>query len=61
MATWRGQPGWDSDPELASAGVVIAGARAPLTSLLRRDDRFRLVYEDPTAVVFLARSAADGR
>jgi hypothetical protein len=61
MATWRGEPGWDADPDLASARVVILGARAPLTSLLRRDDRFRLVHEDPTAVVFVARSAAEGR
>ena len=61
MATWRGEPGWDADPDLASAGVIIAEARAPLTSLLRRDERFRLVHEDPTAVVFVARSAVDGR
>jgi hypothetical protein len=58
MATWRGEPGWDSDPELASAGVVIAEARAPLTSLLRRDVRFRLVHEDATAAVFVARPTA---
>jgi hypothetical protein len=61
MATWRGEPGWDDDPELASAGVIIAEAGTPLTSLLRRDPRFCLVHEDPTAVVFVAQAVSDGR
>jgi hypothetical protein len=61
MATWRGEPGWEHDPELAAAGVIIADVHAPLTSLLRRDGRFRVVHEDPVAVVFAARAAISAR
>jgi hypothetical protein len=53
--TWEGQPGWEQDPDLAAARVVIARANAPLTSLLRQEQRFRVGYEDEVAVVFLAR------
>lgn len=53
MVTWFGQPGWDDNPDLLQARVVIYEAKAPLVSLLRRDQRFELVYEDPTAVVFI--------
>jgi hypothetical protein len=54
IATWSGRPGWDSDPESMQASVVIADATRPLTSLLRTDSRFKLVYEDATALVFVA-------
>jgi hypothetical protein len=55
--TWWGLPGWDTDPELAGAGVVVADVKYPLASLLRLDQRFRLVYEDETAAVFVAAKA----
>jgi hypothetical protein len=55
LDTWLGRPGWDSDPELAAAGVIIAEKRVPLTSLLRHDERFRHVHEDDVAVVFVRR------
>ena len=54
-ATWNGQPGWDSDPDLAKAGLVIGPVKAPLTQLLRMDPRFQLAYEDKLAAVFVAR------
>jgi hypothetical protein len=52
---WLGRPGWEADPELAAARVVIADTKTPLASLLRSDPRFQLAYEDRTAVVFVAR------
>jgi hypothetical protein len=52
LATWDGRD-WSSDPELMSARLVIAEIWRPLVSLLRADPRFRLVYEDSTAAVFL--------
>jgi len=55
LDTWAGRKGWREDPELAAAGVVIAEASAPLASLLRLDDRFKRVYEDDLAVVFVRR------
>jgi hypothetical protein len=36
------------------ARLIIAQAGKPLTYLMRRDPRYRLVYEDKTAVVFVA-------
>jgi hypothetical protein len=54
LKVWAGQSTWNSDSELASAGVVIAQIDQPLTSLLRVDSRFDLVYEDKVAAVFVA-------
>ena len=53
-ATWTGAPSWKSDPGLASANVVIANVNLPLTSLLESDVRFREVYRDHVAAVFVA-------
>lgn len=55
IATWNGEPDWNTDPALTSAGIVIGPVKAPLTQLLRTDARFRLAYEDKVAVVFTAR------
>jgi hypothetical protein len=54
-ATWNAQPGWASDPDLQSAGLVIAPINYPLTQLLRLDPRFQLAYQDNVAAVFIAR------
>ncbi len=54
--TSQGMPGWDRDPDLAAARLVILQAPAPLTALLRLDRRFVLAYEDAVAVVFVARA-----
>lgn len=55
VRAWSGLDGWQSDPELAAARLVVAETRFPLTALLRRDDRFQVAYEDRLAVVFVAR------
>jgi hypothetical protein len=54
LAVWGGQKGWNTDPELVAANLIIAEAGRPLTSLLRSDTRFKVAYEDETAVVFVA-------
>jgi hypothetical protein len=59
--TWAGGPGWQDDPDLAAAGVVVADVRAPLAALLLRDERFVLVHEDPLARVFVRRAQVDSR
>lgn len=56
--TWAGGPQWASDPDLRSAGVVVAPEDAALTQLLRADPHFALVYEDKVAAVFLAHDGA---
>jgi hypothetical protein len=53
VSTWSGLRGWESDPELMKARLVIGGVNDALTNLMRMDSRFRLVYEDAIAVVFV--------
>jgi hypothetical protein len=53
--TWDGGAKWAADPDLQSAGVVIAPDGAALTQLLRTDAHFELAYEDKVAAVFVAR------
>jgi len=53
--TWRGKPGWQSDPELATANLVLAPKAYALCDLLKADPRFRLVFEDSQAAVFVRR------
>ena len=49
---WQGRPGWDANPELRNANIVIAGHGWPLTQLLRTDSGYRIAYEDRTALIF---------
>jgi hypothetical protein len=52
---WKGKPGWDSDPVLARANLVITPRDAAIASLLRGSPQFANVYEDPQAVIFQRR------
>ena len=54
-ATWAGAPGWEKDPDLAAARVVIASVSTPLAELLEFDRRFERVYKDDLAKVFVRR------
>jgi hypothetical protein len=57
--TWFGQPGWDEDPDLVSARLILSLADEPLTALLRKEPaRFEVVYEDKQAVLFVPRPSA---
>jgi hypothetical protein len=51
----RGLPGWEKDPDLAKANLIIWPAKSPLPELLRRDTRFKQVFADPQGVVFVRR------
>jgi hypothetical protein len=55
-AIWRGDRRWAQDHELAAAGLVICDLKQTLCELLRRDQRFELVYEDQLAAVYRARN-----
>ncbi len=61
LEVWAGGSTWSSDPELDAAGLVVAPIDQPLTSLLKRDPRFDLVYEDKIAAVFVARNRENAR
>lgn len=52
---WAGLPGWQADPDLSAAGVVLTPRDSPLASLLLTDRRFREVYQDDLARVFVRR------
>jgi hypothetical protein len=51
---WTGKPGWDSDPELSAANLIVANKKFALTEILKRDARFRLAFEDRDAAVFVS-------
>lgn len=53
LRIWRAEPGWQEDPELSSAGFVVAARKLPLTVALVSDPRFRLAYEDDVAAVYV--------
>jgi hypothetical protein len=53
LKTWQGGTGWEADPDLMKANLVIAQKGRELTSLLRTNPRYKIVYEDPVAVVFV--------
>lgn len=56
VATWSCKPGWENDPDLATANLVIGPMTDEiLPAALKRDPRFQLVYEDTTAAVFVKR------
>ncbi len=50
--TWQALPGWQDDPDLRRADVVVAPKASPLATHLRRHAGFRLVYEDELANVY---------
>jgi hypothetical protein len=52
---WKGKPGWESDPDLARANLVLTPRDAAIASLLRSSSQFRNVYEDSQAVIFQRR------
>jgi hypothetical protein len=52
--TWSGLTGWERDPELEKARLVIGDPKLALMNLMRRDSRFKLVYEDAIAAVFVS-------
>jgi len=54
LLTYKSTQGesYTSDPYLNEAGLVLLPQKLPLAKLLTIDSRFRLVYQDPLAVVF---------
>ena len=49
-----GPSNFESDPELMEARLAIGDANQALTNLMRTHSRFKLVYEDAVAAVFVA-------
>jgi hypothetical protein len=54
MSLWKGEAGWQNQPELRRANLVIGSHWWPLTGLLRKDPYFKVVYEDMVSVLFEA-------
>jgi hypothetical protein len=52
-AAWVGDESWKKNADLAAAAVVVGERGAPLSNLLKSDDRFREIYEDAQAIVFV--------
>jgi len=54
LNTWQAGPGWETDPELIKANLVIVDKARPLVSRLREHPGYKVAYEDDIAVVFIA-------
>lgn len=59
VATWAGAGNWEKNGDLEKANLVIGPADAALTQLLRLSPRYRLVYEDKLAAVFVSSGNAE--
>jgi hypothetical protein len=57
---WNGEAGWQNRPELQRANLILSNHSWPLAFLLRSDPRFRIAYEDRTAVLFEAVHPSSG-
>jgi len=51
--TFNAKPDWDINTKLLHAGIVVTSPEWALTSLLRKDGRFKIAYEDKVALVFV--------
>jgi hypothetical protein len=51
-AVWSGKPGWDSDPELLRANLILAAKDSTFAALLLENPRYKIVFEDIQTVVF---------
>jgi hypothetical protein len=54
-STWDLGPGWQSDPDLVAARLIIAPKNLPLSQHLLTDTRFKLAYKDDLTFVFTRR------
>lgn len=61
LAVWDGRAGWESEPDLLKARLVIAEKDRPLTTLLKSHAGFKVVYEDHNSVVFVGEPSSTGK
>lgn len=61
LAAWDGRAGWESEPDLLKARLVIAEKSRPLTTLLKSHAGFKVVYEDHNSVVFVGEPSSTGK
>jgi len=54
-AVWSDKPGWDTDPELVHANIILAARDSTFAALLRLDPRFKIIFEDIQTDVFQPR------
>jgi hypothetical protein len=50
--TWGATPEWTDDAAIKEARTIVAPIREPLTQLLKVDSRYRILYQDKTAIIF---------
>ncbi len=51
--TWNMAPGWDQDPNLAKANIILGNPSRALTKALQHDTRYRVAFNDGVSVLFL--------
>lgn len=56
VETWNGMSGWNLDPELSRARLIVGPSNLALVSLLQRDSRCEVAYQDSVASVLVLRA-----
>lgn len=57
--TWEGKREWADNPEFQNAKLIIAGQDMALSSLLKLEPLYELVYQDQIATVFIRKEAVN--
>ena len=57
--TWSGRADRWADPEFQAARIIVADRKIALAEILRLDQRFELIHEDPVAVIFRSRAGKE--
>jgi hypothetical protein len=53
--TWNLGPNWQSDPNLASANLIIAEPTLPLSKALAKNPHYQLAFSDGVSLLFIRR------
>ena len=51
--TWNMKSGWDTDPNLANANIILGDPGQVLTKALMHDPRYRVVFNDGVSVLIV--------
>jgi hypothetical protein len=51
--TWELKPGWDTDPNLVNANIILGAPYRELTQRLMHDPQYRVVFNDGVSVLII--------
>lgn len=59
FATWSTEKGWENDPDILAANIIMAPKDRVLTISLKAGSEWRILFEDDLCVVFVRRQLID--